>query len=114
MPAIYQKVPGAALLTITYLNRYALPRSGGSQSERLRHSPGQVILAHRGVDLDDGQVQGLRLLVEAFGEHAIALEQVAQGSLRIAGLAGDVPRRAPAVEGGPPEAGRREEPDGLT
>ena len=54
----------------------------GSQPERCCHPPGQILLGHGGVDLDGAQFETLRLLAEAFGEHPITLEQIAQGPLR--------------------------------
>src|SRR5260370_19796746 len=33
------------------------PSPGASEAERFRHSLGQIILGHRGVDLDDGQFE---------------------------------------------------------
>ena len=63
-----------------------------SESERFREPLGQAILGHRGIDLDDVQSETLRLLAEACGEHPVALEQVVQGRLRVAGPAGDVPQ----------------------
>jgi aminoglycoside phosphotransferase (APT) family kinase protein len=84
------------------------------QPERLGYLSGQGILGHRGVDSDSCQLQARRLLAEAFGEHPISLEQVVQGLIGVAGLTGDLPQRATAVERGPAELGRREQPDGVT
>src|SRR4029453_19664494 len=61
----------------------------GSQFERFDHSLGQVIFGHRGVDLDGSQFEALRLRAEELGELSVTVEQVTQGSFRIAGLAGD-------------------------
>ena len=72
----------------------------GSQFERFGDSLGQVILGHRGVDLDGSQFETVRLRTEEFGEHPVTVEQVTQGPLRIAGLAGDLhsePRLANAA-----------------
>jgi hypothetical protein len=44
----------------------------------------------------------------------VTLQQVIQGPLRITGLVSDLPQRAAAGERGPAEAGRRQEPDGVT
>lgn len=46
----------------------------GSEPERLPHLPDQLVLVHRGVDLDDGQFEARRFLEEAVGEHPVALE----------------------------------------
>src|SRR5512135_2227117 len=67
----------------------------GSQSECFGHSRGQVVLGHRRVDLDGRQLETLGFLAEEVGEHAIALEEVPQGPLRVAGLREKSPRRAP-------------------
>lgn len=77
----------------------------GSEPEYFRHPLGQVIFGHRGVDPDDRQLETLRFLAEESGEHPVTLEQVTQGPLRIAGLIGDLPQRAPAGERGPAELG---------
>jgi hypothetical protein len=101
--------PGAGAVGAT---RRVLRRPG-SEPERLRHLPGQLVLAHRGVDLDDGQFEALRLLHEAIGEHPVAFAQVAPGPFPIGGLARDVPHRATTVERGPAELRRWQEPDGV-
>src|SRR5918912_269546 len=80
-----------------------LCRGDRSQPENPRHALDKVVLAHRGVDLDRGQVQARRLRREAIGEHPVAFEQVALGAFRVAGLVWDVPRRTAALERGPPE-----------
>ena len=85
----------------------------GSEPEDLRHPLGQVSFGHRGVDLDSSQAEALGLLAEEPGEHVVTLQQVPQRPLRIAGLAGDRPQRAPAGERGPPEPGRRQKPDSV-
>src|SRR5262245_1746427 len=65
------------------------------QSKRFRHSSGQIIRSYRVVNLDGAQFQMLRFLVEAVGEHGIALEQVAEGSLRVACFPEKSPFRSP-------------------
>jgi hypothetical protein len=60
----------------------------GSAFEHFRDSLGQIILGHRGVDLDDEQVETHRFPVEVFREHPITFEQVMQGLLWITGLSG--------------------------
>jgi SAM-dependent methyltransferase len=104
-------------LTATFIGYLVVGRRrrqhAGLESERFRHPPGQIILGHRVVDCDDAQPELLSFLAEAFREHPISFEQVVQGALRISGLPGDLPQRAPAVEGGPAEVGRREKPHGV-
>lgn len=85
----------------------------GSESESFGHAQAQIDLGHHGVYLNDVKLQRLRLLVEAFGKHPIAIQQVAEGPFWITGLPGDGPCRAPAFDRGPAELGSRQEPDGL-
>src|SRR5262249_25587162 len=85
------------------------------QSKPFCHSSGQVINSHRGVNLDGGQLQRLRFVVEAVGEHGIALEQVAEGSLRVACFPKKSPFRSPStIEHSLTELGSREQPDSVT
>ena len=55
----------------------SLDRGQCSEPERLRHLPCELVRGHRGVDVDDGKFEALRLLDETLGEHPVALEQVA-------------------------------------
>src|SRR5919201_2015244 len=82
-----------------------------SEPERLGHASGQLILCHGGVHLDDAQAEAGGFRPDALGEHPVPLQQVGQGPLRVAGLRGDVPQRAPAGEGGAAEARCRAQPD---
>jgi hypothetical protein len=91
----------------------AADRRPCSQFERFRYPPGQIILGHRGVDLDDTQVKTPRFLADAFGEHLITREQIAQGPFRVTRVPGDLAQRAPTVERGPAELWRREEPNRM-
>ena len=63
-----------------------------TESELFRHSLGEIVLSHRGVDLNSGQFQTRRFLTEDIREHPVAFEQVPQGSFRIGGL-GEKSRR---------------------
>src|SRR5580692_2237030 len=101
----------AARLLMTTRSRF---ESHSSESKRRRHPLIQIIFGHGGVDLDGRQAKALRFLPKPFREHPIALEQVAQGPLRIAGLARDLPQRPPAFERSPAKARRRQQPDGVT
>src|SRR2546421_577064 len=47
-----------------------------TQAERPGHPPGQVVLGHRGVDVDDGQAETCGLLAEPVGKHPVTFEQV--------------------------------------
>ena len=85
------------------------------QSKCFRHSSGQIIHSYRGVNLDGVQFQMLRFLMEAVGEHGIALEQVAEGSLRVACFPEKSPFRSPpGIEDSMTELGSREKPDSVT
>ena len=68
-----------------------------SESEHFRHSLDEIVLSHRGVDLNGGHFQTLRFLAEDVCEHPIALKQVAQGSFRIGGPGEKSRRRSKAV-----------------
>src|SRR6266511_1540576 len=85
----------------------------GSEPECFHYLLGQVILGHRGVNLDDAHPEVVGFLVKAFREHPITFEQIVQGPLRLAGLPGDLPQGAPTLERDPTEPGRRQEPDGV-
>src|SRR5262244_1712724 len=85
------------------------------QSKRFRHSSGQIIHSHRGVNLNGVQFQTLRFFVEAVGEHGIALKQVAEGPLRVACSPEKSPFRSPTtIHHSLTELGSREEPDRVT
>src|SRR5262245_55399733 len=85
------------------------------QSKQFRYSSGQIIHRHRGVNLNGVQFQNLRFLVEVVGEHGIAIEQVAEGSLRVARFSDKSPFRSPpTIEHSLPELGSREKPNGMT
>lgn len=85
------------------------------QSKQFRHSSGQIIHSHRWVNLNAVQFQTLRFLVEAVGEHGIAIEQVAEGPLRVACFPEKSPFRSPTtIEHNLTELGSREKPDSVT
>lgn len=46
----------------------------GLESEHFRHSLGEIVLSHRGVDLNGGHFQTCRFLAEDVREHPIALK----------------------------------------
>src|SRR6266542_2576449 len=75
----------------------------GSEPECFHYLLGQVILGHRGVNLDDAHPEVVGFLVKAFREHPITFEQIVQGPLRLAGLPGDLPQGAPPLERDPTE-----------
>src|SRR6266511_4977765 len=79
----------------------------GSEPECFHYLLGQVILGHRGVNLDDAHPEVVGFLVKAFREHPITFEQIVQGPLRLAGLPGDLPQGAPTLERDPTEPGDR-------
>ena len=86
-----------------------------SESEYVRHSPGEIVLRRREVDLNSVQSQTCRFIAEDVREHSIAFEQVAQGPLRIAGPGEKSPRRSAAsLDHCVSKVGRRKEPDGTT
>ncbi len=62
------------------------------ESEHFRHSPGEIVLGRRSVDLDGVQSQTRRFLAQDVREHPIAFEQVAQGSFRVTGPRDKSPR----------------------
>src|SRR5262249_42192875 len=85
------------------------------QSKRFRHSSGQIIHSHRGVNLNAVQFQTLRFLVEAVGEHGIAIEQVAEGPFRVACFSKKSPLRSPTtIHHSLTELGSREKPNCVT
>jgi hypothetical protein len=85
------------------------------QSKRFRHSSGQIIHSHRGVNLNGAQFQKLRFLAEAVGEHGIAIEQVVEGPLRVTCFSEKSPFRPPAtIDHSLTELGSREKPNSVT
>jgi hypothetical protein len=85
------------------------------ESKRFRYSSGQIIHSHRGVNLNGVQFQTPRFLVEAMSEHGIALEQVAEGPLRVACFPEKSPFRSPpAIDHSLTEFGCRDEPNSVT
>src|SRR5262249_49700348 len=85
------------------------------QSKRFPHSSGQNIHSPPGGSLNAVQFQTLRFLVEVVGEHGIAIEQVAEGPLRIACFSKKSPLRPPTtIEHSLTELGSREKPNSLT
>lgn len=92
-----------------------LSKSDYLEPERFRHSAGEIVHCHRDVDVYDLQFQLLRLVVQTASEHGIALEEVAEGALRIARLPNKSPLKpSPAIEHRLTERGSRQQPDGLT
>lgn len=61
----------------------------------------------------DGRHGRLDHALETLGEEPIALQQVAQGAFRVAGLVWDAPHSAAGFERDEPELGRRDEPDAI-
>ena len=65
-----------------------------------RHSHGQVIFGHRGVDLDGRQFEAFGFLAEEFGEHPVTFEQLTKalsGSLVLPAILHGEPRLAKAA-----------------
>jgi hypothetical protein len=85
-----------------------------SKVQRFGYSPGQVLDARRGVDLDGLHPEVAGLFAHAVGEQAVAFEQVAQRPRCVAGLAGDVPERSPSGERRPAELRRGKQPHGAS
>ncbi|HKG47227.1 MAG TPA: hypothetical protein VKB02_10895 [Pyrinomonadaceae bacterium] len=85
------------------------------QTEDFRHSLNEIVLCHRGVDLDGVQSEARCLLAEDLGEHTVALEQVTQGPFRVAGPREKSRRRsAPTLDHCLTEVRHRQEPDGMS